>query len=642
MASLNDLRWNFGNESGSDDGPNDAMAENFNSKPISSLVREVIQNSLDAVYDKGKPVVVSFDYKLLSSEKCSTLLEIRNHIDECLKTYSDNENALEFFPPMLDYLNTVDRQGQISCLKVSDYNTTGMEYVENSTKSPFYAFVRSKGVTVKNSNSSGGSFGFGKAAYFGMSKIKTVLISTRTANNEIFFEGVSTLCTHMNNEGNKLTAVGFFDNQGGLRPIRNDLQMPEGFLREKDAYGTDFWIVGCNNEASNFEKMIKATLVNFWLAIYRNELEVVIEGTKINYLNLEILLKEYFPADFDKTSSNRDTYNPRPYLDAVKNGEKNDSIFKCIKKNGLSKLGTVSFYAKLDTEGSSKIVCARKPKMLVQLLQGRPVGFYGVFVCEDEKGNKNLQRMENPAHTSWNKGRKADSKVVYEEFEKFIKECIDNLRPVGQRKSIDVIGLDQFMGIPERLLPKGIDLSDSNRGTSNPSGGKSDDNSGNRKPRNRHSLDDKTTTTATTVEVIGADSGEGDDTVESSGGKNNGTGGTDTGRGNNHSRGSKSNNGQKKYADEIGIDLFQIAKKVNGRTVHILKINSKKTVSNASVSILSIGDNEKEEPSIKYTVPNYTVEGNVIKNVSLSIGLNVVEVYFSDNMIRSLRIFVNK
>lgn len=37
--------WLFGPESAADDAPNDALAENFNSKPTISLVREAIQNS---------------------------------------------------------------------------------------------------------------------------------------------------------------------------------------------------------------------------------------------------------------------------------------------------------------------------------------------------------------------------------------------------------------------------------------------------------------------------------------------------------------------------------------------------------------------------------------------------------------------
>ena len=58
---------------------------------------------------------------------------------------------------------------QLEYIKVSDYNTKGMHYAPND--SPFHAFVRALGLTVKEEDSSGGSFGFGKAAYFLMSRI---------------------------------------------------------------------------------------------------------------------------------------------------------------------------------------------------------------------------------------------------------------------------------------------------------------------------------------------------------------------------------------------------------------------------------------------------------------------------------------
>lgn len=63
-------------------------------------------------------------------------------------------------------------QSVVEYIKVSDYNTKGMDYKPND--SPFHAFVRAVGLTVKEEESSGGFYGFGKAAYFLMSPIHTV------------------------------------------------------------------------------------------------------------------------------------------------------------------------------------------------------------------------------------------------------------------------------------------------------------------------------------------------------------------------------------------------------------------------------------------------------------------------------------
>ena len=94
-----------------------------------------------------------------------------------------------------DMLNYMDRTDEIGFIRVSDYNTRGMDYVEGETDKTFYAFVRAAGVSVKQDDGSGGSFGFGKGAFFVMSPINTVFVSTMNSDNQCFFEGVSRLCT---------------------------------------------------------------------------------------------------------------------------------------------------------------------------------------------------------------------------------------------------------------------------------------------------------------------------------------------------------------------------------------------------------------------------------------------------------------
>jgi len=451
--------WLFGPESGADDGPNDALAENFNSKPTISLIRETIQNSLDAaVENSSEPVRVEYTFDELLIDDVPNLLEIREHIEGCLKLYKDNDNAQEYFPPMIEYLNQIGES--IPYIKVSDSNTTGMNYIDDfHTKEPFYAFVRSKGVTVKKSASSGGSFGFGKAAYFGMSKLKTVLVSTRTIEGKAFFQGVASLCTHIvHPEDGKLSAVGYYDNNDG-KPIDDEDYIPDFFLREADKPGTDFWIMGYDKQMKNsiVEEMVVAALRSFWLSILKKDLIVVINGKEINSDNLQELMINYFPKENDSQTSNRENFNPRPYFEAVLHGEEDNPKFRCVTKN-LDILGEVKLYAYLNKQGSNKIMLTRKPKMLVQLKPVSPIGVSGVFICDNEEGNKMLKRMENPTHSLWLAGRKADTKAAYQELEKFLSETIAAMRPVSGKKSMQIMGLSDLVWIPENLMPKDADL----------------------------------------------------------------------------------------------------------------------------------------------------------------------------------------
>ena len=69
-------------------------------------------------------------------------------------------------------------------IKVSDFNTTGIGYDTDYREPAFYGFVRAAGVSNKPSANAGGSFGFGKAAYFYISPIRTIPVSTLTEKGE--------------------------------------------------------------------------------------------------------------------------------------------------------------------------------------------------------------------------------------------------------------------------------------------------------------------------------------------------------------------------------------------------------------------------------------------------------------------------
>lgn len=61
---------------------------------VNSLVREVIQNSLDAVKDDGKPVVVEFDQFELSNVHFPGQARFENVLRECLE---ENKGCVKSF-----------------------------------------------------------------------------------------------------------------------------------------------------------------------------------------------------------------------------------------------------------------------------------------------------------------------------------------------------------------------------------------------------------------------------------------------------------------------------------------------------------------------------------------------------------------
>lgn len=455
-------RWHFAEQlGGADIGPNEAMSENFKKNRYASLIREAIQNSLDAVDNVNAPVVVSFQFerKEIDPSRFPNFFELKEDIMGCIEFYSGNQNAKDKYLPMQKYMSQFVKPGNntMPYLAISDYNTKGMDYQDGNTNCPFYAFVQSIGVTNKSSNSAGGSFGFGKAAYFGLSQISTMLVSTRTKEERCFFEGISSLCTHTK-DGKKRTAIGFYDNNNG-RPIECEKDIPNRFLRDKgDGSGTNFYIMGIDKGDINsiIGEMKDAVLRNFWLSIYRKKLIVKINREEITSENIAGLIEKRF-QDFVDTN-NRATYNPRPYFDAVRfaNSKSNSRLFE----RQLPRLGRVCFYTLTNKEATDRISYMRAPLMLVYARKYQTNhGFYGVFVCEDNKGNELLRKMENPAHDEWKEnnwqsssGRTVpEAKETIKELESFIKDCINELFKTSSSGILKIIGLENYLYIPTSM-----------------------------------------------------------------------------------------------------------------------------------------------------------------------------------------------
>lgn len=448
-------KWYFSDQpqGGQEIGPNNAMEQSFKKHPYASLVRESIQNSLDAVLDKSQPVLMRYEFREIKFEDYPHLFEIGSHIKGCIDYYPKNKNAKDIYTPMLKLLDGCKRGDSLKYIRVSDFNTKGMKYSEE-TDSPFYAFVRSAGVSAKENTTAGGSFGFGKAAYFLMSPISTILVSSYTDNDETYFEGVSSLCTHLYN-GVKKMSVGYYDDSEG-KPVSSPDDIPSVFRRSEP--GTDINILGYDFYFKDDIKkeMTEAVLRNFWMSIYNNRLEVKIGGDiLINKDNLSNMMMLYFPEEEDKTrKSGYD--NPRPYYDAVRLCETSDRYVKY--ETNLSLIGHTTFYVNKFKGVSDKIAYVRDLQMLVFSKKNKTnYGFNAVFYCDDEKGNEILRMLENPAHDEWSavnwpmKTQKGYAKQVLKEIEDYKNECLATLFESNNKAAIDIKGLEQFLYIPTSL-----------------------------------------------------------------------------------------------------------------------------------------------------------------------------------------------
>jgi len=444
--------WNFWDEGPQDIGRNNALQIAFRGNEYYSIVRESIQNCMD-VWDKNsfpdQPVIVKFSKYRLNKKEFPGFFAIKDHL-ESIKAYFTDKDTKELIDGMLKIVN----KEYVDCLKISDYNTLGMKYTEGDQNSDFYKFLRSQGVTRGTESGSGGSYGFGKGAYFAMSLLNTVLVSTMDCHGNKYFEGSCHLMTHKMN-GRRLGAVGYYDNKRGF-PICDPDDIPTTLIRNEQ--GTDISIIGLSKDENYVEKMVKSVLNSFWLAIYNKKLEVSIDGILIKKDTLDFLMEQYFPDDLSDRSNdqNSEFANPKSYYYSVRyfDPKRKDSEFKNFEEN-LESLGKCQLYVYRKDGLSNKTMHVRSPNMLIykKLNQNILKGYSAVFVCENEWGNSLLRQMENPQHNEWNPSNSPKNgsesvqprlKRAYKAYNEWIKNCIRSLL-LDFGTSTTISGVDDYL-----------------------------------------------------------------------------------------------------------------------------------------------------------------------------------------------------
>ncbi len=643
-------KWYFADQpNGQEVGPNNAMEQSFKTHPYASLVRESIQNSLDAVLDKSEPVVVKFSFMEMQGVDYPEFFELQHHIQGCVDYFPNNHNAKVTYGEMCKLFEGNKYHDHLGFIRVSDYNTKGMTYEEGNTDTPFYAFVRSAGVTVKDDSSAGGSFGFGKAAYYLLSPINTIIVSTCTEDYKKYFEGAASLCTHTY-KGAKKMAFGYYDDQNG-KPITEESDIPAKFRRSEP--GTDINILGfdMNDTDEAIQEMTEAVLRNFWMAIYDGKLVVKInDEVEIRKDNIEELMEQHF-VDTDDNTRKAGYYNPRPYFDAVRlTGTSGKYLFF---EDELPLLGHVCLFVFKKKGATDKIAFMRALRMLVYAKRTKTnYGMYGVFYCDSEKGNDLLRNMENPAHDEWKSSNwRVNGKtfgmgrIALQEMENFITECLSSAFSLKEKKAIDIKGLEEFLYIPT-AYEEDEDL-ESESQTGDATGTIQEDGTSMTTeiadeednptiterpapPSTGHVMINKTTTaTNTTGGNLRSGHGEAERKPKAKGIQKPGDA-KDTR--------TEDEDGEKGlFASPISIPYRTFSQREDGGIYHYVVLHPQEEVGNVRLHFFAVGEENDEELQIaESNIGN--VSGNVIRDVYLTEGRLRLRVRFTDNMKHAVKL----
>lgn len=429
--------WQFASTGGGiEDGVSNPELEYFEGDYNYFLAREILQNALDARLDENEPVKVEFKLEHYAQTMFPGFDQFSG-IWAKAKSYwpSDNIKCHNFLDNGLKCLNSTT----IDVLKISDYNTFGLNGRDNDKNGSWFGLVKSVGSSNKNEGQ-GGSFGIGKGAPFAASYLRTCFYSTRNKDAQDVYQGITKIVSFSDIDGDVKRGYGSY----GLKhqsSIRDKGLIEEHMVRNER--GLDLFIMGYKLETNWQLKLKESVLRNFWPAIFHNELEVVIDEEKLNSRNLEEKLAKYF-IDKPIKDNDKPEGNPLEYFRAYKNSDKTFPIT-------LPELGNVDFYFRATEQHLNRVAMIRKSKMVIYTRPFyHPANYAGVFLCDNKDGNEKLRKMESPEHDKWDKDRfKEKGRDIELELRDFIKGSLKSLTKVQEGQILEIPGLYKYLPFDE-------------------------------------------------------------------------------------------------------------------------------------------------------------------------------------------------
>ena len=408
------IGWRFPPTNGGQaDGFNDPGIAHFNGLPLTSLARETIQNSLDARGTLGTPVHVSFELVNLSPEKIGRD-ELAEAIMACRQAAGDDPLAEHG----LDSATDIIGKNSITCLRVSDCNTTGLRGDQ------WRILVKMKGLSLKPGvEGAGGSHGFGKYAPFAVSDLRTVFYWTcyeQDGGPVESFQGKSVLMSHDSSEG-ETQGTGFYGFKDGCRALVGQRVPNEFRVLTKEGVpvqGTSITIVGFRANHSWRRNIAASVVGNFFHAIENGALAVIVEpDTDSDLLDIDqTSLGSWFEDLLENGADSED-------LDDESWGTLREAqtFWQIVKEDNPSAetqdvdLGHCRLWIRAADGLPSKVALVRRTGMLVTTEQSGLIrfprfrDFAAVCVFEDPAGNELLRGMENPQHDKFEPDRLAES-----------------------------------------------------------------------------------------------------------------------------------------------------------------------------------------------------------------------------------------
>ena len=427
-----DMQWKFYEYRQGETRHDSSSDKFFDKAPAESLVREFVQNSLDAAVDK--PVKITIHEKSLSKG--------------VVAPYLGDPSGL---PKHLHACDIKAKGSNIRLVVLEDFNTTGLDG-DNLTD-----FFQSDNRT--NKERGGGSHGIGKAIFSASSKTKTFFGYSVYGNNESVLRGRAILKTH------ELENYEYHP-YGDLEII--DAEKHGGFIkgiftRRKNEKGLSVAIPYCDIDDIELKDIEESCLEQCYLPICQGRLEIRVGDKEFNSQNLlghigtpaVNLVMDYKTAPEDQKIKDQvkqsdwkgNKGGDSPLFDRIKKGaegikeeaDQEQSFFielevKLPTKKRNIEYGKVEvLIKKVDEDQEQRFDFWRDDLLITNARRrGLPKGFSAVVMITNNPLSELLRELEDPGHTKWQTGSlPSDVKEKY----KYVRELVEFIK----RLPIDII-----------------------------------------------------------------------------------------------------------------------------------------------------------------------------------------------------------
>ncbi|WP_100333585.1 hypothetical protein [Bacillus alkalisoli] len=435
---------------------NNAGLETFRGNALDSLTREICQNSLDAVKDSTKPVVVEFN-RFVADMNCFPEREQLHAVFlQSRETWRNRNKKSEDF--IENALDIIDRR-QLSMLRISDFNTKGLEGAkEGELGSPWSSLVREAGSSNKG-ESSGGSFGIGKSAPFLNSNLRTLFYSSLDTTGYKSYIGVANIMSFQKENGKTTLGNGYFTYNENSLAIPEQIFLDPSFRRTET--GTDIYVTAFDPVHDWEKEVMKSVLYNFFITIFNQKLIVRINDFDINRENLEKLI-----YDLDDSEENQ---HLKSYFQLLTS----DKVLKVPYpekkyKSGMHfEEGEATLYLINGEDHNRRVLMTRKTGMRIFEQKGisGSISFTGLLMITGTNMNNIFKQMENPSHNEWSAERyEKDPKLadkVYKDLRKFIRDSVKQYFQEKVTDSMDAIGLSDFLPNNSLIDTTGVNKTES-------------------------------------------------------------------------------------------------------------------------------------------------------------------------------------